>query len=379
MKAFNKGILLLTVLTAGTVLGIAGSTAGTLAWYAYSKNVTTSFVGTSIKKSVLLHTGLVDDQQKISDEDIAAYKMKKENVDGHYVLWTSSQNSIPTEVISKYLSAYGYGSNKLSPVTTKARTLSSTSDLELFAAPNYGEINFTEEADTGCYVHLPFAFKIIGSNGSNVADQDIWLTDATVKASGQSIDKSVRIFVENDTTKFLINPSDKSNNDIGYTTVCGMLDIDNDGTYDYDESTMEEYIYGDFDGTFDYRDVKYTQDEYDHSSLVNVNEVSDITRRTTFLAKHHVDTYIAQIDTISEIAPQKVEHYPVKKIYPSISNGKYVAGATGIPLANTNSTASCGYCTITVYIEGWDHSVINQAIGYEFNLGLTFEVNRLSD
>ena len=56
------------------------------------------------------------------------------------------------------------------------------------------------------------------------------------------------------------------------------------------------------------------------------------------------------------------------------SNGHFINGK---PIAITDSTSKIGYSTLTIYLEGWDHSVIDQAIGYQFNLGITFEIDRV--
>ena len=56
-KKVSLGLVGLAVLTATALLA---TTAGSLAWYAYSRNVYFSFVGTSVAKSALLNIGLVD-------------------------------------------------------------------------------------------------------------------------------------------------------------------------------------------------------------------------------------------------------------------------------------------------------------------------------
>ena len=72
--------------------------------------------------------------------------------------------------------------------------------------------------------------------------------------------------------------------------------------------------------------------------------------------------YTAQYDTIETIAPAEV-------------NGYYTGGK---PVAHTDaSDGNIAYCDLTIYLEGWDHAIINDVINAEFNLGLQFEVNRL--
>lgn len=376
MKVLSKGTLALSALVVGTILGIAGSTAGTLAWYAYSQSVTTSFVGASIYKSTILSVGLVDDAIKISDEDAERFKLKVEDCDEHRVLWTSSQNSIPNEAILKFLSTSGYASAKLSPVTTQARSIDAEGELDLFAAPNFGEETISVPAKPSQYVYLPLAFKIAGSNNRSVPYQNIWLTDATVKASGENIDKSVRVYVENDIESFLINPSDTDLNEsgVGYTNVGGMLDIDDDGTYDYSAQSGKEFVYGQYSGTLSHSSTRYGV-PYETAEFDNVNNTPYTDRASSFYAKHNKDAYTANIN---DLTPLKAEYYQIKKIYPQVkANGDYYEGTTGKPIANTNSSDFVGYANFTVFIEGWDYSVINQAVGYYFNLGLTFEVNKI--
>ena len=56
------------------------------------------------------------------------------------------------------------------------------------------------------------------------------------------------------------------------------------------------------------------------------------------------------------------------------TNGHFINGK---PIAVTDDTTKIGYSTLTIYLEGWDHSVIDQSIGYQFNLGITFEIDRV--
>ena len=49
----------------------------------------------------------------------------------------------------------------------------------------------------------------------------------------------------------------------------------------------------------------------------------------------------------------------------------------GKKICTTNSAGGVGYATFSIYIEGWDHAVVDKASGYSFNLGLKFEVNRI--
>ncbi|MBQ7243788.1 MAG: hypothetical protein IJS52_06250, partial [Bacilli bacterium] len=50
----------------------------------------------------------------------------------------------------------------------------------------------------------------------------------------------------------------------------------------------------------------------------------------------------------------------------------------GYPIAHTSDDAnSIATTTLKVYLEGWDHCVIDDVINAGFNLGLQFEINRV--
>ena len=80
----------------------------------------------------------------------------------------------------------------------------------------------------------------------------------------------------------------------------------------------------------------------------------------------------------SGVHPLIAEFETFGTVKPSVKEtGEYYVGETGIPLASTNSGSKIGYTTMTIFIEGWDHSVVDKAAGYQFNLGLRFEIDRL--
>ena len=222
---------------------------------------------------------------------------------------------------------------------------------------------------------------MVDSDNHNVGDLDIWLTDASALASGLHIDEALRVFVENSQRKFLMNPSDKSTTP-GYTKVGGVLDLDGDGTYDYNISNHEEYYYGQFNGSLVHSTDEYGVEEgytdQDEAPYDNVNGVSYLVG-STFYSKHNL---VAKTVDHTQLQPKLAAYYPFGMIKPSVnSNGDYIdtehGGATGIPITTTNSTDKVGYVTFTIFIEGWDHAVIDQAANYSFNLGLRFEVNRI--
>ncbi len=371
MKKQSKitfGLLLGTALTA---ISVVGATAGSLAWYAYSRSVTLSFIGTSIAKSALLNVGIVDDSHYIDDEHLALYELTREEYDNHSIVFTHKTDGLDYRAIREYLRRSVYAIDMLFPLSTQARGISETGALQLYESPNYGETSLTKTALTSHYVRLPLAFRMSDIDGSSIEDIDIWLTDTSVQASGENIHQAVRLFIENSQRKFLMKPADRTTN-TGSTKVGGLLDLDGDGTYDYNQTYLNEYYYGQYDGTLVNDTSEYGIDK-EHAEYDNVNGVEELVE-STFYAKHYEHTYCVDLE---QLTPKVVEYQTFGTVKPLVdANGTYYSGATGMPIATTDSDDGVGYATFTIFIEGWDHAVVDKAAGYSFNLGLRFEVNR---
>lgn len=367
-KKVSLGLVGLAVLTATALLA---TTAGSLAWYAYSRNVYFSFVGTSVAKSALLNIGLVDKDEKFTTADLRAYDLTRETHDNQSIIFANTTQGLSTGAIQKYLRYYGHAVDKLFPLTTQARELSDQSELDLYRSPDHSQTVINEPALDYEYVHLPFAFKIIDEDSAYVPNAYVWLTEASVSTAQENIHKALRIYVEGDERNFLMNPSDSSETS-GSTKVGGLLDLDGDGTYDYNATTGQEYCYGLFENTPGYSSEKYGI-PFDDAPLTNVNDVEDESEASTFLAKHNKDAYVADIATAE---PLVAEYETLGTVCPDVEQDGDYSG--GIPVASTNRGSKIGYTTMTIFIEGWDHSVIDKAVGYSFNLGLKFEINRIN-
>ena len=124
-----------------------------------------------------------------------------------------------------------------------------------------------------------------------------------------------------------------------------------------------------------YGDIPGHLTDYD-----NVNGVEDETP-STFYAMHHLDAHV--IDNLDEIEPLQAHYQTLGTIKPNINGsgnfyeGDHSEGENGYAICSTQSASGVGYSTISIFIEGWDHVVVDKAAGYSFNLGLKFEVNRL--
>ena len=379
MNKEKKLSLRLGIIAGLTSLALLGSTAGSLAWFIFSRTVSVSFIGTSVASSSLLNIGLIDTSEGepyFNDHDLIEYDLEREEItegnDTKTIYWSRSRSGFSLLALTHYLEQSPYAVDKLHPVTTGSRTYNDTKDFALYRSPERSETVFSHEASLNSYTVLPFAFRIIDENSQYVANKNVWLTEAVVEAQN-GVDSSLRIYVDG-ANKFLIKPSDTENH-VGETKVGGLLALGPGGYYDKD-SQNKEYCYGEFVNTPTYSSTGYPDDE-EHDVLVNVNGVDDVSQQTTFLAKHHPGVLVPDI---AAAVPKVQEHCGMGKVIPSTSpTGQlYVdtENGNGIPIATTTTGSKIGYATFTIFIEGWDHSVIDQLAGYAFNLGLKFEIDR---
>ena len=359
-------------------LGVIGSTAGSLAWYVFSNSTRISFFGTSVAKSLLLNVGIVDNAHAIGDDKIEEFKLERQEVDGKSVVFTQATNGLDYRVIAEFLKNSHRASNQLFPLTTRSINMDLDPDdpFNLYKAPNYGEVDFTAAAERNEYVEIPFAFKVDTVGTGGVISTDVWLTDSSISASGQNIDQAVRIYINNGQRSFIFKPADKTMTN-GATNVGGLLDLEGDGTYDYDKLTHNEYYYG--ESNVDPQDYVYSADEYgipyDEADFENVNHVSDTSAKSTFYAKHNFE---AKTIDLTGVTPKQAQYHSFGTVKPLTDiNGNHYEGATGLKIATTSPTTGVGFVTFIIYIEGWDHVVIDKAVGYKFSLGLRFEMNRL--
>ena len=379
MNKEKKLSLRLGMFAGVTALALLASTAGSLAWYAYSRTVTFSFVGTSVASSALLNVGLVDNEGYFESGDLTEFNLESQDVvenEGtenevtNHIVWAKSRTGFSLLALRHYLDKSPHAVDKLHPVTTKARTYDSTARLDLYRSPEVSETSFTDLALPEAYVVLPFAFRIMDENSQYVASKNVWLTDAAARAEN-GVETSLRIFVDG-ASKFLMQPSDDENH-VGSTKVGGTLDLIGNGVYDRD-SDGNEYCYGEFVNTPTYSTTPYSG----AATLDNVNGVEDDTVATTFLAKHEQGSYVPDLATAQ---PKVQTHAGVGKVKPSMdSRGQFYVdteNGNGLPIATSTNDTKIGYATFTIFVEGWDHSVIDQKANYEFDLELKFEIDRI--
>lgn len=375
MNKEKKLSLRLGILAGIAALGVLGTTAGSLSWYAYSRSVSLSYVGTTVSSSVLLNVGLVDNDGFFTTDDLTTYNLVRTSAtDGsvtNSIVWSKSREGFSLTALRHYLAESEYAVDELQPVTTRSRTYNDSSEFKLYKSPEFGHTDFEDEADPDNYVKLPFAFRVMNENSEYLASKNIWLTDAVVSAEDDA-ETSVRLYVDGE-NKFLMQPSD-SRNAIGETKVGGVLSIGPSEYYDFDVFTNSEYCYGEFNNTPTFSAL--TPSEYD--VIDNMNDVDDPSVLTTFNAMHYNNVLVPDIDTAQ---PKVQEHAGLGKVKPSVSSSGQLYTDTengnGIPVGVTSTESKVAYTTLTIFVEGWDHAVIDQKANYSFNLGLKFEIDKI--
>lgn len=415
MKKSNPAKLLFTFLGLATFASLVGTVSGTLAWYAYSTRASLSYSGTSVNNTVQLQIGIASPTRVLSVADIHAENEQKiagatdlddekkqelieelNRIEEQFVefwdvmeetTWTGDNTyyyfapigaGLSSPAISAYLYSNNYATNYLVPVTS-----GSYSRGEAFSLKASPSINRAAQspANQSNFAVIPFVFRVIRSNTTEtnnyVEGSELWLVDAQVRASSiddGNIYKAIRMFIDRDDSyedDFIMNPSATNK---GATKVGGLLNIAKDDYYDYDADN-NEIIYGEYE-TIDGIKPNYAgADEIADINGTGKNEVD------TFTAKHrpginYYENYnncvfkTAEYESLSSIAPIKDEITGVlrNKDDNHPSSVCKTGGATDHYL---------GRVDFTIYLEGWDHSVIDEELEHYFDLGLTFEINKL--
>lgn len=347
-----------------------------------------------------------------------------EEVNGNDYAFNKPGSGLDSYLLSTYLSYEGYATNELTPVTTnsfkhreedevispddpevnyaydltnKNTETNSEHPLSLYQQPKIDYPTIDKLADKRMYATIPFVFRVIRINSDKTEyapGQSIWLSDCRPEAYSEDdgdIYRSIRIYsdgvvqsktgdnVSSRHERFLLNPSITKDNDDGkhYTYVAGALDLNGDGYFDTDNTysyqSGRERIYG------DYKLKKgYTLDSASADPLKQDSGYTDLNQTgsndpSSFTAKHRAgyrfyENYDAfelgkaYYETMGEIAPRDDGTG-------SLSGGKV--------LCTTDYETNIAEVSFTIYLEGFDHSVIDKEIHHAFNLGLQFKINRV--
>ena len=385
MKKFNPAKLLFGFLGLATFASLVGTVSGSLAWYAYSTRATLSYTGTSIEKADQLQVGIC------SPTRITTYttkEMSEETYEGdnNYYYFAPVGSGLTSSILSRYLEANGYATNYLIPATSGH--YQDGDALHLKRSPtreNHGHVTDSKKTD---YAYFQFIFRIAKSAFASTTEyingQEIWLKDATARASfagNGDVYKSLRIFVDrqNGLSDYIFNPSATQ---AGSNKVGGLLDIDCNGYYDYDDNG-KEIVFGDYDTTVD-TDTKISADAYNgEDAISDVNE-SGATERDSFTAAHPQGMRYFTKEKLAECGIKTASYKCLSDITPATDgNGKLTNPDPDNPVSICKTAGNEDHyfarVNMTIYLEGWDFSVIDTELNHLFDIGLTFEINKVSN
>lgn len=287
----------------------------------------------------------------------------------------------------KDVPGYGYSFSSITPVTTRVYKTGDTATFN--KAPTAGEKALGVEADHDNYCRMDFAFRVsqtdLLGHDRFLSGKDLYLRGVGVETrKGETrIDSAgaVRVYFESNEGSFVFNPS--SEND-GATKVGGVLDLNGDGYYDYNATNPYadvsngdyfgyEYIYGDYtvnDGSDETNKATY----YSTDTESQQNYASDETlpsTKSTFLGSHRAG--VKGYDDYSAFTLGESEYLGTKTVYPyskqgALTGGKVLSTTSNSPI---NPVAEL---TTAIYLEGWDHAVIDNILDVNFECVLDFQI-----
>ena len=393
---FNPTKLLFGFLGLSTAVALGGTVSGSLAWYAYATRANMYYSGTSVFDSGQLMIGLKSKEAipELLDE---AYGMDEQYIDGFYYYFAPEGEGLDSNIINVYLDANGYATNELTPVTsgifnptpTAAELLEypNIATFGLKQSPNSENYGNTRVAEKVQFSKITFAFKVCHETDSGteyLANQEIWLTNAQTRASLSSsgnVCQSMRMYVDrrdadydND---FIFNPSAS---DAGATKVAGLLNLGYGEFYDFDANG--EILYGDY-SILDGVDDGMIETNYSGpDEIANINETGDNTP-TTFVAKHSPASpgYYPNFDKVDIKTAKYAGVNTIKPHKDSSGNLSNVDENNPTSVCRTTIDAGVygyiGEFDGTIYLEGWDFSVIDEEQRHKFDFSLRFEINRV--
>ena len=385
-----------------TFAGFVGSISGSLAWWAYSTRVSVSYQGTSVSTSEQLQIGLKLDKTNpniatmtselvaLGLEDDTDYVDPLGTGDYRY-LFAKAGGGLPADAIQTYLREEGtYAINELAPVTSRTYTIGGAFNLYESLIAGH-EVN-DADAETSKYVYLPFVFRIqklnaVGEDDRYAADRDIYMSNSRAIASSDNPDSKIahalRIYVEG-TNDFILNPNPELDTNNGSTDVCGLLDLSPDCMYDTyidGPNAGKEIIYGDYEvsgvtSTFVQEDEPTVLTNINQVELPGSFDYEDIEGgRSTFLAAHPKGATC--YTNFTGITKGVAQYKTMKAIRPDSTHAQLTGGES---LCRTAGEAGkyLAELDLTIWLEGWDHEVVDTALSHKFQLDLQFQIDLVS-
>ena len=416
MKKPNSKNMLFGLLGLCTILSIGGAVSSSLAWYAYASNASLKYSGTSVFDNGQLQIGV---KSEIEIPDLVTAGMSEEhdneNNNSPYYYFAPAGEGLTSDLLNIYLNARGYASNELIPVTTGQYDEDLESGHSVFSLMNSptNDVPTPTHAQNAAkklsYSKITFIFRTFHTvaDGSQqfVGGQEIWLTHAQARASASStgnVSKSMRMYIERDdgyygaNNGFIFNPTVKAN---GATKVGGLLNLGYDHYYDFNE--QGEILYGDY--SINGNDSGISGNAYDPD--VQGDYIYDINGKWDWEKIENTDNNrIHYADTFTAAHSPECPKYFANLNKVDIKTAKYRGTNSVLQTKDSNGllynpvdpvtqqvikTSVCktgdannnyiGEFDATIFLEGWDFSVINSEQNHKFDFQLRFETNRIQE
>lgn len=313
-----------------TFFSMFGLVAGTVAWFNYS-NITNdiSYRGTAVGFDGGLLIGLISEVK--NQELIDRFDCIEQKYGNEYIYWVS--NALDYEITECYNLARGYSINGLAPVTSGS--FATNDDFSLTRAPACKDAGLNISANKLYYSNIRMTFKEAYYNGIR---SNLYLESVSLECT-RDIRNGVRIHFGSKKDGFNKIFAPAMVND-GFTDVGGILDLDDDKYYDYNDDG-KEYLYGEFE-FYEYLDP--------------------------FVKDEKVGTISSTFDAIHKKGNRGANYVAKKSQYlgtDTMINNKEV-------ILQPSFEAYVPELDVDIYIEGWDRSVIEPEVFAGFSLYMTF-------
>lgn len=227
----NKAKLSVLMLAMVSVMSLAGSVTGTLAWYQYSTRATAGFIGhsKSVTKNLQISTDMKTWKSDLTSTELFAAAQKK-----------AGSEETPDKTVG----------TAFSPITSGA--MEKDAELvKLYDEPQYQYESYDtwHEASKTKYITFDLYFRYLQKvdGVENFESRDVTLTDLTIEGvgdKGTDLTSTIRVHFSSNTAKALVSDSGKD------TLTGGMLDLNGDGHFDtknrYEwETDNDKLTYGD--------------------------------------------------------------------------------------------------------------------------------------
>ena len=409
MKKINPLKLAIGILGFASVASLVGSISGTIAWYAFSTRALVSYTGTSVQSTTQLQIGIKSDvvvnfttnSELIEDvtfdedlyyDDVADPYHLTKLYHNHYYFMKVGSGGMPAAVINDYLSTKGYATNVLEPLSSYGYNTGENINLRNRPTTNRPNVVPTAAEKTK-YAEIPFVFRVLSTNADEltyVEGHDIFLSGASAIAApnlegstaNNYIHNSIRLYIQRSNgDNYIFNPSSQTN---GRDAAAGVLNLTGGragtGTYDFDNNPssptyMCEYLYG----AYTWKEGKNWENSLNEplsatSDLVDINGTGNSEIETTFTSRHAKDVkYFSNLNDC--IVPEYANYLGTNTVFPQKNaQGDY---ESDYAVCKTGAAAAhyLGMFNMKIYLEGWDHSVVDSQLQNKFYLGLQFEIN----